>query len=168
MLDRSMAPDKQLTLPFAAQRGEASVGAPGERPPVDDERLMERVVERANLFAALARVKANAGSPGVDGMTVEQLPGYLRKHWPTHRTHWSYPDFVDRLSLGTPGSRGAAPGRGRGAEGPRGVRGSAPPPLSPTNRLLDVFWLCCSFLAGMLMPVPASGFWRVAELGPDR
>lgn len=85
MLDRSMAPDKQRTLPCAAQRGEASVGAPGERPPVDDERLMERGVERANLFAALARVKANAGSPGVDGMTVESFPGYLQQHWPAIR-----------------------------------------------------------------------------------
>ena len=30
-------------------------------------------------------VKANKGSPGVDGMTVEQLPDYLRAHWPQHR-----------------------------------------------------------------------------------
>jgi RNA-directed DNA polymerase len=43
---------------------------------------MERVVERGNLLAALARVKRNGGSPGVDGMTVEALPGYLREQWP--------------------------------------------------------------------------------------
>jgi RNA-directed DNA polymerase len=46
---------------------------------------MERVVARANLFAALARVKANEGSPGVDGMTVEALPGDLQQHWPAIR-----------------------------------------------------------------------------------
>lgn len=86
MLDRGIAPDKQLRLPFASQRGEAPVGAPGERPPGDDGRLMERVVERPNLFAALARVKANGGSPGVDSMTVEELPGYLQQHWLTLRT----------------------------------------------------------------------------------
>jgi len=107
MLDRSMAPDKQLTLPFAAQRGEASVGAPGERPPVDDERLMERVVERANLFAALARVKANAGSPGVDGMTVESFPGYLQQHWPAIRlsllTGTYQPSPVKRVDIPKPG-----------------------------------------------------------------
>ncbi len=46
---------------------------------------MEEVVERANLTAALQRVKANKGSPGIDGMTVEALPGYLREHWPALR-----------------------------------------------------------------------------------
>jgi RNA-directed DNA polymerase len=43
--------------------------------------LMERVCERRNLQAALKRVRRNAGSPGVDGMTVEELPGHLRVHW---------------------------------------------------------------------------------------
>lgn len=42
---------------------------------------MERVVERTNLLAALARVKRNGGSPGMDGMTVEELPEYLKAHW---------------------------------------------------------------------------------------
>ena len=32
---------------------------------------MEEVVERENLKEALRRVKANKGSPGVDGMTVQ-------------------------------------------------------------------------------------------------
>ena len=30
---------------------------------------------------ALQRVKSNKGAPGVDKMTVEQLPVYLRRHW---------------------------------------------------------------------------------------
>ncbi len=47
--------------------------------------LMEAVCERDNLKKALRRVKANKGSPGIDGMTVEQLPDYLRAHWPRHR-----------------------------------------------------------------------------------
>jgi hypothetical protein len=33
-----------------------------------------KAVDRSNLFAALRRVKQSAGSPGVDGMTVEELP----------------------------------------------------------------------------------------------
>jgi len=53
--------------------------------PAVTERLMEEVVERENLKEALRRVKANKGSPGVDGMTVHQLPGYLKEHWPTIR-----------------------------------------------------------------------------------
>ena len=42
------------------------------------ESLMEAVVERGNLLAALKRVKQNKGSPGVDGMTVGELDAYLR------------------------------------------------------------------------------------------
>src|SRR5262245_19507069 len=51
-----------------------------ERPAVTNS-LMEAVCERENLKKALRRVKANKGSPGVDGMTVEQFPDYLRMHW---------------------------------------------------------------------------------------
>jgi group II intron reverse transcriptase/maturase len=43
---------------------------------------MGKVCERQNLQAALKRVRRNKGSPGIDGMTVEELPGYLRGHWP--------------------------------------------------------------------------------------
>ena len=46
---------------------------------------MEEVLKRENLKEALKRVKANKGSAGVDGMTVQQLPRYLVKHWPEHR-----------------------------------------------------------------------------------
>jgi hypothetical protein len=41
---------------------------------VDDAGRMERGVERENLRSALARVTANGGSPGVDGMPVDALP----------------------------------------------------------------------------------------------
>jgi group II intron reverse transcriptase/maturase len=43
---------------------------------------MERALMRPNLQAALKRVRKNKGSPGIDGMTVDQLPEYLRTHWP--------------------------------------------------------------------------------------
>jgi len=46
---------------------------------------MEEVVERQNLQRALKRVCANQGSPGVDGMTVNQLKDHLRVHWPEMR-----------------------------------------------------------------------------------
>jgi RNA-directed DNA polymerase len=68
---------------------------------------MERVVERGNLFAARRRVKRNAGSPGIDGMTVEELPGYLREHWPRLRAALvagTYrPQPVKRVEIPTPG-----------------------------------------------------------------
>lgn len=42
---------------------------------------MEQVVERRNVEEALKRVRRNKGSPGIDGMTVEELPAHLAKHW---------------------------------------------------------------------------------------
>ena len=49
------------------------------------EQLMEEILERENLKKALKRVQANKGAPGIDGVTVDELLDYLRKHWPTMR-----------------------------------------------------------------------------------
>ena len=46
---------------------------------------MEGVVERENLKKALAQVKRNKGAAGIDGMSVDDLPAYLKEHWPTIR-----------------------------------------------------------------------------------
>jgi len=43
---------------------------------------MESVCERENMRRALRQVRKNKGAPGVDGMTVEELPAYLKRHWP--------------------------------------------------------------------------------------
>src|SRR5580698_2177424 len=86
----------QLKLAFAEEyRGEApnslSGGTEsfrakrGTESPAISEQLMEEVCERENCKRALARIKANKGSAGVDGMTVQQLPEYLKQHWPTIR-----------------------------------------------------------------------------------
>jgi RNA-directed DNA polymerase len=45
------------------------------------ETLMEEILSRNNLRKALQRVKANGGAPGVDGMTVSELPEYLKNEW---------------------------------------------------------------------------------------
>jgi len=82
----------QLLLAFAEEyRGEApkdlgrgteSLTAKcGTESPAIGEQLMEEVCERENCKQALARVKANKGSAGVDGMTVQQLPEHLKQHW---------------------------------------------------------------------------------------
>ncbi|MGY4283131.1 hypothetical protein ACVWXO_002351 [Bradyrhizobium sp. LM2.7] len=69
----------------AAQATEARAAkASLERPAVAGP-LMEAVVERENLKEALARVKRNKGAAGVDGMTVGDLPAYLKEHWLTIR-----------------------------------------------------------------------------------
>ena len=47
--------------------------------------LMEAIVAVENLGLATQRVRANKGSPGVDGMSVEHLPAYLEDHGPQLR-----------------------------------------------------------------------------------
>src|SRR5213594_2568430 len=64
---------------------EALVAKGGDESPGGTERLMEEVCERENLKEALRRVRANGGSPGVDGMRVEELAGYLKDNWPKIR-----------------------------------------------------------------------------------
>jgi RNA-directed DNA polymerase len=49
------------------------------------ERLMEVMLERENLKAALQRVEENQGAGGVDGMRVEELRDYLKPNWPKLR-----------------------------------------------------------------------------------
>lgn len=44
--------------------------------------LMAQVLERDNLLQALKQVVRNKGVAGVDGMAVEELPDYLKQHWP--------------------------------------------------------------------------------------
>src|SRR5487761_1604865 len=69
----------------AAQATEACAAkACLERPAVAGP-SMEEVVERENLKKALAQVKRNKGAAGVDGMTVYELPAYLKEHWLTIR-----------------------------------------------------------------------------------
>src|SRR6267143_3464077 len=53
--------------------------------PADTDRIMEEICEWENLKEAMWRVKANKGSAGIDGMTVDELPDYpallvIREH----------------------------------------------------------------------------------------
>jgi len=86
----------QIKLDFhSALTGEtrpATGGATELRPtihatesPASAHQLMKEVCEGENLKQALQQVKANKGSPGIDGMTVDELPGYLQQHWPVIR-----------------------------------------------------------------------------------
>ena len=66
------------TGPTACEEWQASTALNRERALASD--LMERVCERENLNRAYKRVKANKGAPGVDGMTVGELYGWLKEH----------------------------------------------------------------------------------------
>jgi RNA-directed DNA polymerase len=70
-------PGEGSETPTAKRRNESQAN--------NDEQLMEVVCERENCLQALKRVKSNKGSPGIDGMRVEELPGYLVEHWPVIR-----------------------------------------------------------------------------------
>jgi RNA-directed DNA polymerase len=86
-------PDRQLQLPFAAvmggeaparidARAEAVISPYAQQSPTVSLTVMQQVLEPGNLTLALERVQANKGAPGVDGMSVKQLPDYLGLHWP--------------------------------------------------------------------------------------
>lgn len=105
---------EQLELPFEG-RGEAPrVERSGQAPTATsgNERsgtstLLEEALRRPNLQRALKRVKKNKGSPGIDGMTVDELPDWLREHWPRIRedllTGTYQPAPVRRVVIAKPG-----------------------------------------------------------------
>src|SRR4030088_3711569 len=117
----------QLRLDFSsASTGEArqagredieslSVVSEPERP-ANTCRIMEDACERANLKEALRQVRGNKGSAGIDRMTVDQLGGYLKQHWPAIR---------EQLLNGTyepkPVRRGGIPKPGGGGGGKIGI-----------------------------------------------
>jgi RNA-directed DNA polymerase len=78
----------QLVLPLAGRgepprderSGEARTAA-HEDERLGTDRLMEEAVQRGNAKLALKRVRQNKGSPGIDGMTVDELPKHLVDHW---------------------------------------------------------------------------------------
>jgi len=81
-----------------ARQGPTDCGASG---------LLEQVLARENLAAAWRRVKANKGSAGVDGRTVQDTGEYLKSAWPAIRKgllEGRYrPDPVRRVGIPKPG-----------------------------------------------------------------
>jgi RNA-directed DNA polymerase len=63
--------------------GELSMSAAIARRRALTSQLMEQVVKPDNLNQAYARVLANKGSPGTDGMRVDQLADWIRQHQQT-------------------------------------------------------------------------------------
>jgi RNA-directed DNA polymerase len=69
----------------AAQETEARAAKTSLEHPAVAGPSMEAVVERENLKQALAQVRRNKGAAGIDRMSVDALPAYLKEHWPTIR-----------------------------------------------------------------------------------
>jgi RNA-directed DNA polymerase len=61
--------------------------APGDTAPHPAKAsLWERFLARGNLAEALRRVEQNAGAPGIDGMSTQELRPWLKDHWPQVRS----------------------------------------------------------------------------------
>lgn len=58
-----------------------------DRPALDEVpmNLMEQIVDTDNLETAWARVKANRGAPGPDGIAIGEFPEQFRQCWPAIR-----------------------------------------------------------------------------------
>ena len=73
----------------------------------EGEGLWEDVFSRENLKGALKRVQRNGGAAGVDGMTVEELPGHLMAHWSSIREKLESGEYrptpVKRVEIAKPG-----------------------------------------------------------------
>lgn len=84
-------------------------GQPSEHP-MFTLNLMEEICERSNLMSALKRVVRNHGAPGVDGMSVEELPQYLKTEWlevKARLLRGTYvPACVRRVEIPKPNGRG--------------------------------------------------------------
>ncbi len=96
MNDKRQKNQLQMVLAFTGEGRSEAPRAPREgteaftakcetESPAREEQLTEEVCGRENCQQALRRVKANKGSPGIDGMKVSELPGYLKQHWPAIR-----------------------------------------------------------------------------------
>ena len=85
-LELAFMAESRGETPMAADKGtEASKAKRKPEDPALPVLLMEEICQRENLRKALQRVRQNKGSPGIDGMTVNKLSSYLKKHWPQIR-----------------------------------------------------------------------------------
>jgi RNA-directed DNA polymerase len=66
------------TQESSREGGESLPTAHEPENPASTDRMMEEICEWENLKEAMWRVKANKGSAGIDGVTVEELPDYAK------------------------------------------------------------------------------------------
>ena len=66
----------------AVREVEVIAATSGPESPAFTAYLMEAICDPENIEAALRAVVRNKGAPGVDGITVRQLPGILKARWP--------------------------------------------------------------------------------------
>ena len=92
------ASDPQRKLAAALPPDEPIAGPSGQPESIHPQALLAQVLDRENLRRALKQVRRNKGAPGIDGMSVDALPEYLKQHWPGIRAQQC-------AKRGTPASR---------------------------------------------------------------
>lgn len=115
--DADRRAEMPVTTPDGSRRNRRDYGDGASRPTARTDnsypqtmQMMEAVVERENMIAALHRVESNKGSAGVDSMTVGSLRVYLRQHWPHIKEQLLagqyIPSPVRRVDIPKPGGKG--------------------------------------------------------------
>ena len=70
----------------------------------NNQTWMSLVLSRDNLKRALTQVCRNKGGAGIDGMTVDELPAYLKHHWHRIKTQLMAgeyrPNAIKRVNCG--------------------------------------------------------------------
>jgi len=75
-------PARGESLRRDAQEVEAIVAMAESESPASTAHFMEAICDPDNIKAALDAVVRNKGAPGIDGITVKQLPDILKARWP--------------------------------------------------------------------------------------
>lgn len=103
------ASDNRHTSAARSAQDEAAAGERGTAESIQPQALLARVLERDNLRCALKQVRQNQGAPGIDGMSVDALPEYLKHHWPQIRAQLiagNYqPQPVRRVEIAKPNGK---------------------------------------------------------------
>lgn len=103
-------PEERGRIPGRAGCGVLGTTASWAHSRSETLQLMDAVVERKNMVAALRRVERNGGAPGIDKMTVAELRPYLHTHWSQIKAELlddSYrPSSVREVMIPKPGGKG--------------------------------------------------------------
>jgi group II intron reverse transcriptase/maturase len=84
-MNQTIASDLLHQQAVNKSQDESVIGAQSKLDSIPPKASLQAVLERTNLQRALKQVRRNKGAPGIDGMTVNELPQHLKQHWPDIR-----------------------------------------------------------------------------------
>lgn len=95
-----------------AQMVDSPIARHQPKSPMFNTQTMEVILERSNLLNALKKVQKNKGAPGVDEMTTEELPQFLKENWKSVKVKLLkgeyFPRPVRRVEIPKPGKKNEA------------------------------------------------------------